>query len=282
MTADESIPGTFGTITTDAGTQVTYNGMPLYYYQKDAAPGDTMGQGVTNNWWLAQPATIYIQKTPSLANVMVGANGMTVYIFTNDDVGSGISTCTGSCATNWPAVTVADESDVLAGFNVHGELGTITRDDGSYQVTYNGRPLYYYAKDAAVGDTMGQGVGGKWYTVVPDIVVISHNDTLGDILVNAIGGRTLYTFANDTAGSGTSACTGDCAKNWPPLTLDPHGQLKVTVGPGASGELSAITRDDGSLQVTYNGMPLYSYAQDTAPGDTLGQGVGDKWYVAQP
>ena len=127
---------------------------------------------------------------------------------------------------------------------MHGELGTITRDDGSLQVTYNGMPLYYYAKDMARGDTTGEGVGDEWYTVAPETVVVEHSDAFGDFLVARMGGMTLYTFANDTAGAST--CSGDCTTNWPPLTVGAHDRL--VDGAGASGELGTITRDDGKFR----------------------------------
>lgn len=91
---------------------------------------------------------------------------------------------------------------------------------------------------------------------------------------------TLYTFTADTANSGKSACSGQCATNWPPFTVDDKDELKA--GTGVTGALDVITRDDGSLQVTYKGMPLYYYAADKKAGDTTGQGVGGKWFVAAP
>ncbi len=280
VTADPAIPGDFGTITrADDGTiQVTYNGMPLYYWAKDVNPGDMTGEGIGNVWWLATPATIYISSTADLGGLLVGAKGMTVYTYTADSQGAPTSACTDACATHWPAVTVASADAVVAGQNVRGALATITRDDGSIQVTYNGWPLYYYANDTKRGDTTGEGAGQKWYTVAPETVVVSHDATLGDLLIDNIGGKTLYTFKNDSAG--TSACSGDCAKAWPPFTVGAKDRL--VVGAGASGALATITRDDGTLQVTYNGMPLYTYSKDAAPGDATGQGIGNVWYVAAP
>jgi len=281
LTADESIPGDWGTITrADDGTiQVTYNGQPLYYFAYDKAPGDINGEGVTNNWWVVKPATVYISRSKDNGTFLVGPKGMTLYMFTNDTAGSP-STCTGQCATNWPALTVADdEAPIVAGDNVHGKLGTVTNADGSYQVTYNGWPLYYFAKDAKRGDVMGEGVGNKWYTIAPETVVVAAGS--GDVsnyLVAGLGGKTLYTFKNDTADATTSACTGDCAKAWPPFTV--AANTKLVGGDGATGKLGTITRDDGKLQVTYNGWPLYYYSKDAKAGDTTGQGVGDKWYVA--
>lgn len=89
-------------------------------------------------------------------------------------------------------------------------------------------------------------------------------------------GRALYIFANDT--ENTSNCSGTCAENWPPF--EATGSMELPAG--VSGTLDTITRDDGTTQVTYNGMPLYYYIGDTAPGDTNGQGVGDVWELAAP
>jgi predicted lipoprotein with Yx(FWY)xxD motif len=93
-------------------------------------------------------------------------------------------------------------------------------------------------------------------------------------------GMTLYTFKKDTASSGTSACTGSCATNWPPFTLDDGD--KAVGGDGAAGTIATIKRDDGKDQVTYNGAPLYYFKGDSKAGDTNGQGVGGIWFVAAP
>jgi predicted lipoprotein with Yx(FWY)xxD motif len=99
---------------------------------------------------------------------------------------------------------------------------------------------------------------------------------LGNVLVDAKG-RTLYLFEADKGAM--SQCAGACATAWPPL--DTTG--KPTAGAGVdAARLSTTERADGSIEVTYNGHPLYTYAGDTAPGQTSGQGVdgfGAKWYV---
>lgn len=100
---------------------------------------------------------------------------------------------------------------------------------------------------------------------------------LGEVLVGP-DGLTLYTFDNDTPGSGESACNEGCIAAWPALTVDGE----PTAGEGVTGELGTITRADGDTQVTYNGAPLYYYVQDQAPGDTTGDGVGGVWHVATP
>lgn len=98
-----------------------------------------------------------------LGSIVVDGAGMTVYMFTKDTQGSGESSCAGDCLAKWPPVTT--ESDAPAVDGVTGELGTITGTDGSTQVTLNGWPLYYFAGDAAAGDTTGQGVGGVWWVL---------------------------------------------------------------------------------------------------------------------
>jgi predicted lipoprotein with Yx(FWY)xxD motif len=76
--------------------------------------------------------------------------------------------------------------------------------------------------------------------------------------------------------TGTSSCTGGCATTWPPLT----STGKPTAGAGAQPDrLTTITRTDGTRQVVYSTSPLYTYHQDTAPGQTNGQGSGGKWWV---
>lgn len=117
------------------------------------------------------------------------------------------------------------------------------------------------------GSTVGQNL----------ILGIQPDATLGDHL-SAFNGMTLYTYASDSAG--VSTCTGSCATTWPPYTVPSAGDIHVPAN--ITGNVSTITRADGTLQVTYNGMPLYFYAKDTKPGDATGQGVGGVWFVAKP
>ena len=107
------------------------------------------------------------------------------------------------------------------------------------------------------------------------VVKVATVGTFGASLVDA-SGKTLYTFANDTAGK--SACNGTCAATWPALAA-PAGDLgKVD---GATGAFSVITRDDGSKQVAYAGRPLYRFAGDAAAGDAKGNGLANgAWKVA--
>jgi predicted lipoprotein with Yx(FWY)xxD motif len=89
-------------------------------------------------------------------------------------------------------------------------------------------------------------------------------------------GRALYLYTADTQSSGTSACTADCLTQWKPVVVS--GTPQAGNGVDAS-MLGTITRDDGTLQATYNGWPLYTYAGDTAAGTTSGQGMGGAWFL---
>ena len=99
---------------------------------------------------------------------------------------------------------------------------------------------------------------------------------LGKILVNDKG-LTLYLFQADKTSKPT--CNGSCAKAWPPLVVTG----KPTAAGGVQSKLlSTSKRSDGSMQVTYNGHPLYRFAGDKKAGNTNGQGLnnfGAKWYV---
>jgi predicted lipoprotein with Yx(FWY)xxD motif len=101
----------------------------------------------------------------SAGAALAGEGGMTLYTFDPDT--AGVSTCTGGCADNWPPFTLGSGEEATAGEGVTGTIGTITRDDGSTQVTYNGKPLYYYAADQNPGDATGDGAGGKWHIATP-------------------------------------------------------------------------------------------------------------------
>jgi predicted lipoprotein with Yx(FWY)xxD motif len=98
---------------------------------------------------------------------LTGAGGMTVYTFKNDTKDSGKSVCNGDCATNWPPYALDDADEVTPGAGVTGTVSVITRDDGTKQVAYNGWPLYYFANDAAPGDTNGHEVGDVWFVAIP-------------------------------------------------------------------------------------------------------------------
>ena len=94
--------------------------------------------------------------------VLTNANGFTLYSFAPDTPAS--SKCYGSCAVYWPPVT----GTTAAGPGLPGKVTTITRTDGSHQLTYNGHPLYTYIGDTAPGQARGNNLnlnGGLWHEV---------------------------------------------------------------------------------------------------------------------
>ncbi len=104
---------------------------------------------------------MYGSSSPAktMDGALVGANGMTLYTFDRDTAGSGKSVCNGPCATNWPPLTASTSPG--------GDYSLVTRDDGSTQLAYKGKPLYYWAKDAKPGDRTGDGVNQAWHTARP-------------------------------------------------------------------------------------------------------------------
>ena len=121
----------------------------------------------------------------------------------------------------------------------------------------------------------GGGAGGS---ASPEAITVEVAETDEGPSLVGTDGRTLYIFTQDT--DGTSTCYEDCAAAWPPFEVE--AGATVEAGEGVTGELDIIERDDGSSQVTYEGMPLYFYAADAEPGDATGHGVGDVWFIASP
>jgi predicted lipoprotein with Yx(FWY)xxD motif len=235
-------------------------------------------------------AVVNLGQNDELGSFLVDEKGMSLYLFTKDTPNT--SNCYEKCAVAWPPLLTA--GDPAAGEGVDASmLGTTNRTDGTVQVTYNGWPLYYYEKDKAPGDVVGQNVGEVWFVVSPAgemietgaaateapaaaagaTVALGEDDKLGSFLVDDKG-MTLYLFTKDTPN--TTVCYEKCAVAWPPLltTGDP------VAGDGVDASLLGTTnRTDGTVQVTYNSWPLYYYEKDKAPGDVTGQDVGGVWYV---
>ena len=110
----------------------------------------------------AGEATIAI-TTHALGEIIVDAEGKTLYAFTPDTAGE--STCYDDCAGQWPPL-LADAGAPTAGEGLDASmLTTVDRTDGTTQVKYGDWPLYYFAGDSAAGDANGQGLGEKWYVV---------------------------------------------------------------------------------------------------------------------
>ena len=103
-----------------------------------------------------------VQLQFSHAGFVVDGKDRSLYVFTSDTQNT--STCYDQCAQNWPPLITRGKPTIGGGINEQ-LVGTTTRRDGSMQVTYAGRPLYYYVRDQTPGNARGQGVGGVWFLV---------------------------------------------------------------------------------------------------------------------
>lgn len=109
-------------------------------------------------------------------------------------------------------------------------------------------------------------------------VEVTQHASFGPILT--VDGKSVYLFTSDPAGGTATACLEACAAAWPPVLVPDASE--PTAGAGLTGALTTFERPDGGRQVAYAGHPLYFFAQDTAPGDTTGQGVGGVWFLVTP
>jgi predicted lipoprotein with Yx(FWY)xxD motif len=115
----------------------------------------------------ASPAgELSVSTNEELGKVLTDSSGVTLYRFDKDTVDPPKSNCDGDCAAKWPPVP-ADDASAGAGID-KALLGSVTRSDGSKQLTVDGWPAYRFAKDVNAGDVKGQGVGGTWYAIRPD------------------------------------------------------------------------------------------------------------------
>jgi predicted lipoprotein with Yx(FWY)xxD motif len=127
---------------------------------------------------------------------LTGASGRSLYIWVADSGGK--SSCSGACASAWPPLITKGAPTATSGA-VASDLGVITRSDGTKQVTYKGRPLYYFAGDTAAGMTNGQGsnqFGAKWWLLSPS------GGTVGG------GSSSKPASTSGSSGSSTSSSSG--------------------------------------------------------------------------
>ncbi len=130
---------------------------------------------------------------------------------------------------------------------------------------------------AACGGSTSSGGGG--YNSTPATATTSNSSSSSNALtiLTDAKGKTLYYFTPDTAT--TTACTGSCAKKWPPLVAT--GSSAPASTSSLQGKLTTLTTANGN-QIEYNGHFLYTFAGDGGPGQTNGNKLFDKWFVATP
>jgi predicted lipoprotein with Yx(FWY)xxD motif len=189
----------------DGQWQVTLGGWPMYRYAKDASPGDVKGQGVGKTWYAAAPdgkkaqapqpqrqeedggqnaggrwagwTVIKVKRDAELGMIVTDGKGRVMYRFDKDRVDK--TNCFGDCKKAWPPVPFTTRKKVKVEGIDRDLVDFIERKDGpACQLTINGWPMYYFAKDQAAGDTEGQGVKNVWWVVSPQ----------GKKITTAVGG----------------------------------------------------------------------------------------------
>ncbi|MGW6908665.1 SCO0930 family lipoprotein [Streptomyces sp. NPDC054940] len=246
-----------------------------------------------------------VWNSKDLGPVLTDSAGFTLYRFDKDTAEPPKSNCDGDCAKAWPIVP-ADGAGAATGIDA-GLLGSVTRSDGTKQLTVAGWPMYRFAKDTAPRQAKGQGVGGVWFAAAPDGKKAAKGDAasrpsgtgagadagagagdlpglstrkdpkLGEIVVDQ-NGMTVYRFVKDSAWPMKTACTGDCLKKWPVVAPVDKNDTQGILKKG----FVTFSRPDGIKQQTIDCWPLYTFYGDTKPGDTKGQGVGGTWYAVSP
>ncbi|WAP54329.1 SCO0930 family lipoprotein [Streptomyces sp. S465] len=251
-----------------------------------ATAGD-IGAGAGDEAARTGPAKrLTVEKNAELGSFVTDSEGWTLYRFDEDTPKPAKSTCNDDCATKWPAVP-ADDATATAGID-SGALGSVTRSDGTQQLTLAGWPVYRFAGDTQPGDTKGQGVGGTWNALAPDgkpagkaaatddsLQLMVRNDAeLGKVIVDG-DGMTVYRFDKDSAWPMKTGCLGACLDTWKPVKA-----VDTTKVAGVdAAKITSFKRPDGTRQAAFDCWLLYTFTGDEKPGDTNGQGVKGTWFA---
>jgi predicted lipoprotein with Yx(FWY)xxD motif len=247
-----------------------------------ASTGTGTGTGTGTQQLTAAAGQLAARTDAKLGSIVTDSAGMTLYRFDKDTVGSK-SACDGQCATTWPPVP-ANDATASAGLNPE-LLGSITRSDGSKQLTLAGWPMYRFAKDAKAGDTNGQGVNGTWFASATDgkkagkarpALGVLDSPTLGKVLTDK-NGKTLYLFTKDQPWPMKTACDAACLRKWTPSGLVTEADVKALgLDPKV---IFTFTTPNGTRQEAFNCWPAYTFKGDKEAGQTNGQGVGGVWFA---
>lgn len=185
---------------------------------------------------------VKVAQDAKLGAYLTGEDGKALYLLTADAKDK--STCSGGCAAAWPPFELDPGESAAAGDGVTGTLASTTRaDDSKAQVTYNGIPLYYFAKDTKAGDINGQGVKGVWFLVSPAATA------QGGAITGGVGQAAAGASSAPPASAATGATAGSV--KIASFAFDP-ASLTVKVGATVTWTNSdspshTVTADDGSF-----------------------------------
>ena len=216
---------------------------------------------------------IVSQPSPFVGLYLTDGAGRTLYTYGADLAGDchtpPKSTCVADCLVSWPIFEAG--ARVLGAGLDDANFGSIQREDGLWQTTYRGWPLYYYKTDLTLGQMAGQGKGKIWHVaevVLPSVTIMKAGTLkyLADI-----DGHTLYVSAADQVGTllddPISNCSGTCLDTFEPF----HEKNFSTVTILEPLDFTVFVRHGaGGLQLSYKGQPLYRAATDVKSGDMTG------------
>lgn len=236
-------------------------------------------------------ADLRLERSASFDGYITDGASEPLYMFVGDVTNSNETACLSACASLWPPFDL--EVAAVAGGLDLAQVARFHRQDGAWQTTYKGHPLYRRAREAGTRDVTGDGVDGRWFIARDYLAFMSAARTFapaggtgtnGPFLTDGFG-RTLYVCLEDAPAAGTldpvTACSGDCMARRPvfgPIAGDANRLLPTAINPS---ELKEYTRADGLRQFMYRGWPLYYYSGDVVAGATEGHNDG-AWRAFDP
>jgi len=215
----------------------------------------------------------------SLGTILVNADGLTLYGFTNDKA-TATSTCFGACAKAWPPLLV-DENDQAAPEINAGIISTIIRTDGERQFVVGPYPVYTYVGDTAPGDLSGSGLGGVWFPLAPDGTLIT-----AGVTVDSSAGFPGATSSTE-ASTGESAATAPSSRQATASESAPASDASGYSSDPVTTSGSTVTADTlvgtaktslGQVLISQDdGLTLYGFLDDTPDASHCVEGCAKAW-----
>lgn len=220
-----------------------------------------------------------LASSPMFPTYLTDENDRPLYMFAGDVAGAPETACLDTCAADWPPFDIAVPR--LDAAIDAAQVGRFHREDGAWQTTYRGHPLYYRATEAGQRSVTGDGVDRRWFVardyllflgVARTFAPASAAPTHGEFLTDGAG-RTLYVCLDDQPATllteAITSCDEQCLVERPPFErMTERGRALPSLL--AYAELALVSHTDGTARLMYRGWPLYYFSGDTTPGATEG------------